>query len=494
MQHRRRILGVELRTDVPALLRNLHDLHQVGGRINTHALHTLGLVLLLIFVVELIAVTVALANQCLVAIGLVDLAALHQLTLIGTQTHGTAHLRNRFLLFHDVDDVVRRLVVHLRTVSILVAQHVARKLNDHHLHTQTDAEGGNIVRTGVFRGDNLAFDTTLTEARTNQHALHALQFLCDILLCHLLAVDEVDLCFYIIIYTSQVQTLTDTLIRILQVVLANQSDVHLLRGIALLVEEVVPGLHRRCLAHGDANLTQDGGIQSLMLHAHGHLIDRGHILTLHHALQVHVTERCHLHPHAVVQMTLCAQHQNIGLNAHTLQLLHRVLRGFGLQLVSSLQIRYVGQVHTHGVSAQLPAQLSDGLHEGRTLNIADGAAHLSDNEVKLFILLVLSQHPALNLIRDMRHHLNGLAQIVATTLAVNHRLVDTTGSDRVMTRGMNTCEALVVPQVQVGLHTVGRHIAFAMLIGVQRTWVDVDVGVKLLDSYFIAACLQQFSN
>ena len=60
-----------------------------------------------------------------------------------------------------------------------------------------------------------------------------------------------------------------------------------------------------------------------------------------------------------------------------------------------------------------------------------------------------------------------------------------------MTRGMNTCEALVVPQVQVGLHTVGRHIAFAMLIGVQRTWVDVDVGVKLLDGYFIAACLQR---
>ena len=33
-----------------------------------------------------------------------------------------------------------------------------------------------------------------------------------------------------------------------------------------------------------------------------------------------------------------------------------------------------------------------------------------------------------------------------------------------------------------------------MLIGVQRTWVDVNVGVKLLDGYFIAACLKQFSN
>ena len=245
MQHRGRILGMELRADIPALLGNLHDLHQVGGRIDTHALHTLGLVLLLILIVELIAVTVALRNQSLVAIGLVNLTAFYQLTLIGSQTHGTAHLRDGFLFLHDINHVMRRLVVHFRTVGIFVTQYVAGKLNDHHLHAQTDAERWDIVRTGVFRSNDLAFDATLTEARTNQHALHALQFLCDILLCHFLTVDDVDLRLHIIIYTSQVQTLANALIGILQVVLANETDVYLLRGIALLVEEVVPGFHRR---------------------------------------------------------------------------------------------------------------------------------------------------------------------------------------------------------------------------------------------------------
>ena len=193
-------------------------------------------------------------------------------------------------------------------------------------------------------------------------------------------------------------------------------------------------------------------------------------------------------------MTLRTQHQNIGLDTHALQFLDRVLCGLGLQLIGSLQIGHVGQVHTNGVPAQLPTQLSDGLHKRCTLNITNGAAHLGNHEVKLFALFVLSQHSALNLIRDMRHHLNGLAQIITTALAVYHRLIDTSGGNRVVTCGVNTREALIVAQIQVGLHTVGRHIALAMLIGIQRTWVDVNVGVKLLDGYFIAACLQQFSN
>ena len=192
-------------------------------------------------------------------------------------------------------------------------------------------------------------------------------------------------------------------------------------------------------------------------------------------------------------MTLRAQHQDIRLDTHALQFLDRVLCGLGLQLIGSLQIGHVGQVHTHGIPTQLPAQLSDGLHKRCTLNITNGAAHLGNHEVKLFALFVLSQHSALNLIRDMRHHLDGLAQIVATTLTVYHRLVDTSRGNRVMACGVNTSETLIMPQVQIGLHTVGRHIALAMLVGVQRARVDVDIGVKLLNGYFITACLQQFS-
>ena len=138
---------------------------------------------------------------------------------------------------------------------------------------------------------------------------------------------------HIVVDTSQIQALANTLVSILQVVFTYQTDMYLLLGITLLVEEVVPGLHRRCLAHGDTNLTHDGCVKSLVLHVHGHLVNAGQVLALHHALQIHVAERCHLHAHAVVKMALGAQYQDIGLNTHTLQLLHAVLCGLGLQLV-----------------------------------------------------------------------------------------------------------------------------------------------------------------
>ena len=49
-------------------------------------------------------------------------------------------------------------------------------------------------------------------------------------------------------------------------------------------------------------------------------------------------------------------------------------------------------------------------------------------------------------------------------------------------------------QVEVGLHTVHRHVALAVLVGVQRARVDVDVGIELLDGHFVPTCLQQFAD
>ena len=324
---------MELGTDVPALLGNLNDFYQVGIGVDTYALHALGLVLLLVLVVKLVAVAVALLDECLLAVSLVHAAALYQLTLISAQAHGAAHLGNILLLLHNVNHVVWRLLVHLHAVGILVAQHVAGKLNHHHLHTQTDTECGDIVGAGVFGGDNLTLDTALTESRTNHDASQTLQLLGHIGFGNLLAVHKVHFYLHIVVDTSQIQALANTLVSILQVVFSYQSDVYLVGGMALLVKEIAPGLHGRCLAYGDTNLTHNGCVQSLVLHVHGHLVNAGQVLALHHALQIHVAERCHLHAHAVVKMALGAQYQDIGLNTHTLQFLHAVLCGLGLQLV-----------------------------------------------------------------------------------------------------------------------------------------------------------------
>ena len=158
-------------------------------------------------------------------------------------------------------------------------------------------------------------------------------------------------CFYIVVDASQIQALANALVGILQVVLAHQPDVNLAGGVALLFKERMPGSHRRRLAHRDSNLAHDGSIESLALHTDWHFVDAGHVLTLNDALQVYITERCHLHAHCIIKVAFGAKHEDVGLNSHALQFLYRVLRGFGLQLVGSLQIGHIGQMHTHGIAA-----------------------------------------------------------------------------------------------------------------------------------------------
>jgi hypothetical protein len=53
---------MELRADVPAFLWDFDNLHKVGGRVDTHALHTVRLIFVFIGVVEFIAMPVPLMN------------------------------------------------------------------------------------------------------------------------------------------------------------------------------------------------------------------------------------------------------------------------------------------------------------------------------------------------------------------------------------------------------------------------------------------------
>ena len=192
----------------------------------------------------------------------------------------------------------------------------------------------------------------------------------------------------------------------------------------------------------------------------------------------------------VVQVAFRTQHEDVGLDTHPLQFLHGVLRGFRLQLVGSLQVGHIRQMDTHRITPQLPAQLSDGLHERCTLDVADGASHFGDDE----IIIAFPEHPPLDLISDMRHHLNGLSQIVTMPLAVDDRLVDAACRDAVVTGGTDAGKPLVMSQVEIRFKAVLRHVALAVLIGIQRTRVDIDVGVEFLDGDLVTTCLQQFAN
>ena len=190
--------------------------------------------------------------------------------------------------------------------------------------------------TPIFGSSDFTLRAPLAEARTYQYARHAPQQHGNVSRRQLLAVDKVDSGLYIIIYTRQVQALADALVGILKFVLTHQPDMHLAGCLALLVQEVVPRFHDRCFTNGHPHLPQDSRVESLPLHTDRHLVDARHVLALYHTLQVDIAERCHLHAQKVVQVALRAQHQYVGLYAHPLQFLHRVLCGLDLQLVGSL--------------------------------------------------------------------------------------------------------------------------------------------------------------
>ena len=103
-----------------------------------------------------------------------------------------------------------------------------------------------------------------------------------------------------------------------------------------------------------------------------------------------------------------------------------------------------------------------------------------------------SPHDALlDLVGDVRDDLDGAAEEVAAPLARDHGRVDLPGGDVVSTREAEVDEALVVAEVEVGLGAVVGDEDLAVLVGVHRARIDVDVRVELDDGDGDPAALEQ---
>ena len=89
----------------------------------------------------------------------------------------------------------------------------------------------------------------------------------------------------------------------------------------------------------------------------------------------------------------------------------------------------------------------------------------------------------------MRNNLNGLAEVVTTALFFDHALVDAARRDVVGTGGLDACKPLVMTEVEVSFLSVHCNITFSVLVGVERTRIDVDVRIKFLDSNIISSGL-----
>ena len=255
-------------------------------------------------------------------------------------------------------------------------------------------------------------------------------------------------------------------------IFSHQRDLDLVVRILDLLHESLPLLHIGFAVGRKVEFREHHLVQMLIVHTQRHLVDRRHVDRFHHGVGVDVAEERHLAAKPLRQRPFGAEHQDVGLQTVFHQCLDRMLRRLSLQLARSGHVGDQRQVHERRIAvAERIAQLAHRLDEGQRLDIAHRAAQFGDD--------------------DVGDDLHGLAQAIAAALLFDDAFIDFARGDVVGLRGGDRRKALVVPQIEVGLRTVFGDVALAVLVGVERPGIDVDVRVELLNGHRIAARLQQ---
>jgi hypothetical protein len=184
-----------------------------------------------------------------------------------------------------------------------------------------------------------------------------------------------------------------------------------------------------------------------------------------------------------------AADEDVGRDADGAQFLHRVLGRLGLQLAAGGEVGQQREVHEDALAAgAVLTELADRLEERQPLDIAHGAADLAQLEIDL---VLAHGQEILDLVGDVRDHLDGLAEIVAAAFLFQHVGIDPPRRDGIGAPGGDPGEAFVVAEVEVGFRTVVGDEDLAMLKGRHRAGIDVQVGVELPQPDGKAAGLQQ---
>jgi hypothetical protein len=193
----------------------------------------------------------------------------------------------------------------------------------------------------------------------------------------------------------------------------------------------------------------------------------------------------------VLQRLGRAAHEDVRVDADAPQLVDRVLRRLRLQLAGRVDVGDERDVQVeHVPGARLAPELADRLEERQRLDVADGTSDLRDHDVGVGGGRGATD-AILDLVRDVRDHLHGRAEVVALALLAQHGVPDAARGVVRVAEQVLVDEALVVTDVEVGLAAVLGHEDLAVLERAHRARVDVQVRVELLQLHPEPARLQQ---
>ncbi len=140
--------------------------------------------------------------------------------------------------------------------------------------------------------------------------------------------------------------------------------------------------------------------------------------------------------------------------------------------------------------ADLEDELPDGFEERKPFDVAGRSADFRDDNVRFAFDRDFAD-AVLDLVGDVRNHLHGLAEIIAAAFLHDHHLVDLTAGEVVVPGEDAIGETLVVSEVEVGLGAVVQDVNFAVLEGVHRPGIDVEIGIEFLEDDAQSAQFQE---
>ena len=174
LQRLRFELGVELASEEVGMVGDLDDLDvgSVGGGAGN--LQAGAGEQLLVFAIELVAVTMAFADLG-GAVGTMGERSGLQFAGPRTEAHGSAEFFHAAQLAQLVDDTMRRLRIEFAGVGVLQSADVARELDAGGLHAQTDAEIRHLFLARIADSIQHAGNAALAEAAGNEDAVETLE-------------------------------------------------------------------------------------------------------------------------------------------------------------------------------------------------------------------------------------------------------------------------------------------------------------------------------
>src|SRR5712692_6528509 len=275
-------LGVELAADEPGVIGQLDHLDQGAVRGEPGAPHSVFGEHVAVGVGHFVAVTMPFAHLER-SVGLRHPRAGTELAGIRAQAHRAAHFLDAFLRTHQRDHWVLALGREFARVGVWKLDHVARELDDRRLQPETNPEERELVLARPADRLQHAFHAPYAEAPRHEEAvIRAEQLARGHLVGEALGREPLDLYAALVRDPAVYQRFVDALVAVRELgVLPHHADAHPVGWTEDLLDHLRPGAQIGLLGL-EVQAHAHFPVEPLLVQLERDLVDRLHILALHH--------------------------------------------------------------------------------------------------------------------------------------------------------------------------------------------------------------------